>query len=106
MCGNSYNHFYLVEYPIATLKDEIDIRRHLNKPYIELDLWGFLRSMVNGLIEIQKLNKVCRNISSTTIYINSKGNYKISEQCLVKESSLLDEIFLKIFAKDMYLSPQ
>lgn len=79
MCGNVYCHCYYLELPIASLKDEIDMRKFLNRPFSELNLWGFLRTMVYGLSEIKNFKKVCRNISASTIYIDSKGYYKISE---------------------------
>lgn len=52
------------------------------------------------------MDKTCRNISSSTIFIDAEGKYRISEQGLVKDISLFDETVLQIYAKDIYLSPE
>lgn len=63
-----------------------------SKPYTEIELWGFLHSIVSGLVWIRDKYQQCKNISSSTIYINHEGNYQICELGIIKESSLFEEI--------------
>jgi len=78
----------------------------MNKSFKETELWTFLITIVEGLRIIKKIGKTCRNISSSTIFIDDEGGYRISEQGLVKGISLFEETVLKIYAKDIYLSPE
>ncbi|EWS73954.1 hypothetical protein TTHERM_000439359 (macronuclear) [Tetrahymena thermophila SB210] len=107
ICGNSYFRNYFVEHPAGTLSDEINLRKHMEppRPYSELELWGFIYSVTSGLQALREIDKVCKNISSSTIFISQEGYYQICEQGIVKENSIFDEITFKQFRKDMYLSP-
>ncbi|KAL4446496.1 hypothetical protein ABPG74_001237 [Tetrahymena malaccensis] len=107
ICGNSYFRNYFVEHPVGTLSDEINLRKHMDppRPYSELELWGFIYSVTSGLQALREIDKVCKNISSSTIFISQEGYYQICEQGIVKENSIFDEITFKQFRKDMYLSP-
>ncbi|KAL4472037.1 hypothetical protein ABPG72_007086 [Tetrahymena utriculariae] len=107
ICGNSYFRNYFVEHPVGTLSDEINLRKHMDppRPYSELELWGFIYSVTSGLQALREIDKVCKNISSSTIFVSQEGYYQICEQGIVKENSIFDEITFKQFRKDMYLSP-
>lgn len=89
------------------MKDEIDLRKSINpsRPFSEVDLWGFLYSVVSGLILLRDKGLKCKNISSSTVYISLEGFYQICELGIVKETSIFDEVIFKQFRKDMYLSP-
>lgn len=64
----------------------------MNTPFSEFEMWGFLKSIVNGLVEIKKSNRICNNVSSADIFIDAVGYYKISEIGIVKDTTIADDV--------------